>query len=247
MFRHLALVATLAVAASPAFAEPTRIMVRAQALDAKFIGDHTGGVKVTLRDARTGKVLTQGLIRGGTGDTTRIMKTPRLRYGQLSDDQTAGFAAVVDIAEPTLVRIEAEGPLGKRPSATTASSTLWLIPGRHIDGDGVVLTFPGLIVEPTVALDGAGQFRILAKVSPMCGCPIEAKGLWDAANYSVRATLLRNNRAVAETALSFTGKTGEYAGVLPKQEAGGYAVRVVAFDSKTPNTGVAMEPIEGTR
>lgn len=243
MLLRLAPVVALAIAASPAFAEPTRIMVRAQAMDAKFIGDHTGGVRVTIRDARSGKVLTQGLIHGGTGDTARIMKTPRTRYGEIADDQTAGFAAVVDIAEPTLVRIEAEGPLGKPASATTASSMLWLIPGRHVDGDGVVLTFPGLIVEPTVARDAAGQFRIVAKVSPMCGCPIEANGLWDAANYAVRATLLSKNRVVAETPLAFTGKTGEYAGVLPKPAAGRYSVRVVAFDSRTPNAGVALAPV----
>lgn len=241
--RAFALVTALAAAASPSLAEPTRVTVRAQALDAKFIGDHTGGVRVTIRDARSGKVLSQGLIRGGTGDTARIMKTPPARYGRVSDDQTAGFVAMVDIAEPTLVRIEAEGPLGRPASATTVSSTLWLLPGHNIDGDGIVLMFPGLVVEPTVILDGPDRFRITAKVSPMCGCPIEANGIWDAANYSVRATLLRHNRAVAETALAFTGRTGEYAGVLPKADADGDTLRVVAFESRTPNTGVAMATI----
>jgi len=41
----------------PALAQPTHVMVRALALDAKFIGDHTGGADITLTDARTGKVL----------------------------------------------------------------------------------------------------------------------------------------------------------------------------------------------
>lgn len=69
----LTLAASIALLGRPALAEPTHVMVRAQAQDAKFIGDHMGGVQVTLTEARPGKVLAKGPIRGGTGDTTRIM------------------------------------------------------------------------------------------------------------------------------------------------------------------------------
>ncbi len=232
--------AAIVLGATPAPAEPTRVMVRARSLDAKFIGDHTGGVRVTLRDARTGKVLAQGVIRGGTGDTTRLMKTPAARYAQVADEQTAGFPAVIDISEPTRVRVEATGPL-KFPQAEIAvTSTLWVAPGRHIDGDGVVLTFPGLIVDPTATQGADGAVRVVAKISPMCGCPIEQGGLWNADNYSVRATLLRKGAHVAEAAMTFTGKTGEYAAVLPAPGPGRYSVRVVAVDAKTPNTGVGV-------
>lgn len=240
----LTLAASLALLAPPALAEPTHVMVRAQAQDAKFIGDHMGGVQVTLTDARTGKVLAKGLIRGGTGNTSRIMKTPRVRGAQLADADTAGLDAVVDISEPTLVHIRAVGPIGKPAASVEVSSTLWVIPGRDIVGDGVALTFPGLVVEPAAAQQPDGLIHLQAKISPMCGCPIDAGGLWDAANYTVRATVLQRGKPVAETSLAFTGQTGEYAGSLRKPAAGRYAVRFVATDAKTSNAGVAVQALK---
>lgn len=89
MPKLLALTAALLLAAPMAVqAEPTRVMVRAQALDAKFIGDHMGGVAITLKDARTGAVLAKGLTRGATGETQRIMRTPRTRGNGVTDAAT---------------------------------------------------------------------------------------------------------------------------------------------------------------
>lgn len=244
MIKAVAFAASLALLAAPALAEPTHLMVRARAQDAKFIGDHMGGVRVVITDSQTGKVLAKGLIRGGTGDTARIMKTPRVRDSQVADPETAGFDATLNISEPTLVRIEAEGPAGKPAASIKVSSSLWVIPGRDVLGDGVVLTFPGLVVEPTARLEADDRMHLQAKISPMCGCPIDTGGLWDAANYAVHATLLRGKRTVAEAALAFTGKTGEYAGVLPKPARGRYTVRFVATDAKSPNAGVAAKAVD---
>ena len=169
MIKPFALAAALTLAASSALAEPTHVMVRAQAQDAKFIGDHMGGVQVTLTDARTGKVLAKGLTKGGTGDTPRIMKTPRTRGMGLTDPSAAGFEAVLDLKKPTLVRADAVGPVGKPDSAIKVSSTQWILPGRDIVGDGWVLNFPGLVIEPTTSVSPDGALRISAKVSLMCG------------------------------------------------------------------------------
>jgi hypothetical protein len=38
-----------------------------------------GGALITIKDVHTGEVLAQGRTAGGTGDTTRIMKTPVVR------------------------------------------------------------------------------------------------------------------------------------------------------------------------
>ena len=165
----LTLAASLALPAAPVLAEPTHVIVRAQAQDAKFIGDHMGGVQVTLTDARTGKVLAKGLTKGGTGDTPRIMKTPRTRGMGLTDPSAAGFEAVLDLKKPTLVRADAVGPVGKPDSAIKVSSTQWILPGRDIVGDGWVLNFPGLVIEPTTSVSPDGALRISAKVSLMCG------------------------------------------------------------------------------
>ena len=242
--KTLALAISAAFLASAVMAEPTHVMVRAQAQDAKFIGDHMGGVQITLSDAQTGKVLAKGLIKGGTGDTARIMKTPKVRSMQITDGETAGFQATLDLSEPTLVRVDAAGPLGKPASTIKVSSTLWVIPGRDIVGDGLVLTFPGLVVEPTANADADGLLHLHAKISPMCGCPIDASGLWDAANYSVRATVLQGGKPLQEVNLAFTGQTGEYAAALPTPAKGQYRVRFVATDTKTSNAGVVTQKVD---
>lgn len=239
---HLAVAAAFSMLVSVAQAEPTHVMIRAQALDAKFIGDHMGGVRVTLTNARTGAVLAKGLIKGGTGDTPRIMGA-RTRGVAVADPATAGFEATLDLKRPTLVRADATGPEGKPGSAISVSSSLWIIPGRDVVGDGWVLTFPGLVVEPTATPGADGMLTISAKVSPMCGCPIEPKGIWDAANYSVEAMLLQGERVVTHTTLSYGGQPGQFAGTLLGSPPGRYVLRLVATDSKTPNAGVAEQAI----
>jgi len=43
------------MAAAVASAEPTKITVRVLAKDSKFVGTSTGGMRIILRDAHTGK------------------------------------------------------------------------------------------------------------------------------------------------------------------------------------------------
>ena len=240
------LVAALAAVAIPpaAMAEPTHVMVRAQALDAKFIGTHMGGVKIVLRDAATGAVLARGVTAGETGDTAVIVRRPRERGMAVTAADTAGFDAVLDISKPTLVRAEAVGPVGKPASAITVSSSLWVLPGRNIGGDGWVLTFPGLVVEPTARTDSDGSLQVSAAVTLMCGCPIEPGGVWDAASYTVEASLLRDGRPVARSPLTYAGKASQFTGRLAAPAAGAYVLRVTASDSKTLNAGVVEQKVK---
>ena len=55
----------LFVATAPAIAEPTQVTVRVISRDAKFVGDGTGGARVTLRAAASGRVLASGTTTGG--------------------------------------------------------------------------------------------------------------------------------------------------------------------------------------
>lgn len=243
MIKAFALAAALTLAASAALAEPTRVMVRAQAQDAKFIGDHMGGVQITLSDARTGMVLAKGLTKGGTGDTPRIMKTPRTRGMGLSDPSAAGFEAVVDLKQPTLVRVDAIGPVGKPDTAIKVSSTQWILPGRDIVGDGWVLNFPGLVIEPTTTVSPDGALRISAKVSLMCGCPIEPGGIWNADTYKVEAHLMKGERDVATTVLTYAGQPSQFSGALAHAPTGRYRLRLIAADAATSNAGVVEIPV----
>lgn len=243
MIKAIALAATLTLASSAALAEPTHVMVRAQAQDAKFIGDHMGGVQITLSDARTGVVLAKGLTKGGTGDTPRIMKTPRTRGMSLTDSSAAGFEAVLDLKKPTLVRVDAVGPVGKPDSAIKVSSTQWILPGRDIGGDGWVLNFPGLVIEPTTTVSPDGALRISAKVSLMCGCPIEPGGIWNADSYKVEAHLVQGTRDVAMAVLTYAGQPSQFSGALAHAPAGHYRLRLIAVDATTSNVGVVEVPV----
>ncbi|HEX8412979.1 MAG TPA: hypothetical protein VF637_03720 [Sphingomicrobium sp.] len=227
---------------APAAAEPTRVMVRAQSADAKFIGTSMGGVRVVLRDARSKKVLAQGLIAGATGDTNRLVIEPRRRGDAGSDAQSAGFEAVLDVAEPTLVQVEGFGPVAKPGAAITVTSSLWILPGRHVAGDGLILTFPGLVVEPDV-LPGSGGLAVSAKVTLMCGCPLEPGGTWDAANYTVTARMMKGRAEVARSTLAFAGKPSQFSGSFPIVPKGEYTLQVTAADRKTINTGVAEKVV----
>ena len=243
MIKALPLAASLVFLASSALAEPTHVMVRAQAQDAKFIGDHMGGVQITLTNARTGAVLAKGLTKGGTGDTPRIMKTPRTRGMSLADPSAAGFEAILDLKQPTLVRVEAVGPVGKPGASIKVSSTQWILPGRDIVGDGWVLDFPGLVIEPTATIAPGGALKISAKVSLMCGCPIEPGGIWNADTYRVEAHLLKGDRDIATTVLTYAGQPSQFSGALANAPAGRYRLRLVAADATTSNTGVVEIPI----
>ena len=142
-------------------ATETRVMIRAKSKDAKFIGTSMGGALVVIRKTDTGEVLASGLTSGGTGDTKRIMEAPLVRGAQITDPGTAGFEAKIDLAEPTFVTVEVSGPMGQRQSAAKATVQTWLLPGRNVAGDGLVVEIPGFavnIVAPraheVVALEG---------------------------------------------------------------------------------------------
>lgn len=146
--RPLLVALFVAVAVEPAVAEPTRVTVRVLSKDAKFLGTSMGGVRVSIRDADTGEILAEGIARGGTGDTARIMSEGRKRGEVLATPDAANFTAVLDLDEPRRVEVIAFGPLAQLEPAARVSATQWLVPGKHVDqGDGRLLVMPGLAVD----------------------------------------------------------------------------------------------------
>ncbi|MEM4409991.1 MAG: hypothetical protein QXI19_14745, partial [Candidatus Caldarchaeum sp.] len=149
---------------------------------------------------------------------------------QLSDEKTAGFAATLDIDEPMLVTIEAYAPYGARQSMVKSSTEVWLIPGKNITGDGVVLEFPGFSVDvlapqsaEKVKLEGGRvEVPIRANVVMMCGCPTEPGGLWDTRHYEVKAIIKRNGKGLVTTPLRYAGHTSTFEGVFTATEPGEY-------------------------
>ena len=57
--------------------------------------------------------------------------------------------------------------VGKPDSAIKVSSTQWILPGRDIVGDGWVLNFPGLVIEPTTTISPAPSPLRTSQSAPM--------------------------------------------------------------------------------
>lgn len=236
MVRFL-LAAVLVLGAASVRAEPTRVLVRVISQDAKFVGSSMGGVRIVLRNARSGAVLAQGRVEGGTGDTARIMQAAG-RSPQRSDKSTAAFAATVDIAQPELVEVEAYGPLAYPASAVRVTQQRWLIPGADAaGGDGWTLELPGLVIEPYVRVTGR-KAHVEAKVQPMCGCPIAPDGLWPAAEYEVTAWVRGKGKQKAARRLAFAKAPGLFSGDVELPAGSSHELVIVARNTRTGNSGV---------
>lgn len=148
--RHAAVLTSLCLllAAAPSLAEETRVTVHVLSRDAKMIGSSMGGARVTIREVDTGELLAEGVTRGTTGDTRKLVVDPVRRGVPVSTPEAGRFDAALDLEVPTLVEVRAYGPLGQLQSAVSATRTLWLLPGKHLDvGDGVLLELSGFAVD----------------------------------------------------------------------------------------------------
>lgn len=234
----LFLVSTATLSASATV--PTSVTVRAVSRDAKVLGDGVGGARITIRDLDTGRILATGIQTGGTGETKRIMQEPRARGAVIyGTDGAAAFRATLDLAGPTRVEISAEGPLKYPQAVQRTSTTMLLLPGRNVDGEGVLLEIAGFIVDvtPLSPVRAGEPLTVRTKVTMTCGCPTEPGGLWDANRISVSARLLRNGVAVRETALAYAGVSSTYEAAVTGLEEGSYEVEVVAVDERAGNAG----------
>ena len=228
---------------------PTTVVVRAIAQDAKIIGSGVGGARITIRDARSGEVLASGVQEGGTGDTQAIMGDRPRAGGVFDTEGAAHFEATVALSEPTPVVIEAEGPLGTEHAIQRSTTSLLLVPGHHILGDGVVLTLHGFTVELVDApaeVAGGETLTVAAKITMLCGCPTEPGGRWDADGYDLSLALVGEAGAVVSAALLYSGETSHYQGEIAVPtglEPGAFRLRIVAVQASRANAGMVEHPI----
>ncbi|WP_156135478.1 hypothetical protein [Novosphingobium malaysiense] len=227
----------LALGAAPALAEPTDIVVRVIAQDAKFVGSSMGGVRIVLRDPKSGTVFAEGRTEGGTGNTARIMKSDG-RSPLRVDGSEAAFSATLDISRPTLVELDAYGPLDYPESAVQVSQQRWIMPGENATiGDGWTIELPGLVINPETSVAGL-SVGISAKVMPMCGCPITPDGLWPADEYEVHVSAWQKGSQLATSKLAFDTSPGVFSGDVELPAKGRYELTVSARNTRTGNSGV---------
>ena len=230
-----------------AYAIPTKIVIRVKAKDAKFIGTGIGGAYIIVKNNLTGETLAKGITTGSSGSTELIMQTPVKRWQSLTDDKTAKFEAVIDIADPLFIDIEAVAPVNRKNASIRGSTQLWLVPGKHITGDGIVLELPGFILDilspsthefiPLNSLkDQTLQFK--ASLTLLCGCTITKGGVWNSDDIEVAAYIKKEGVKIKETPLTLTDKANIFSGKVKIEEKGSYEITIYAYDIKTNNTGV---------
>ncbi len=229
------------------FSQPTNVLIRAKAKDAKFIGTGIGGAYVIVRNNTTGEILDQGYTTGSSGDTELIMNTPIARNTALTDDNTAKFEAQLNINEPVFVDIEVIAPFNRKAASVKATTQLWAIPGKHILGDGIILDIPGYILDiqypathqviSATSLE-EGILNVKTHLVMMCGCVINKGGIWDADDIEVKGLLRRDGEVLAEFPLHITEEDNVFEGALPLTGKGSFELVVYAFDEKTGNSGV---------
>ena len=233
----LPLLFTLAFALSTA-AAPTTVTVRAVSRDAKVLGDGVGGARITIREVESGRVLATGIQQGNTGETKRIMQEPRARNAVVyATEGAAAFRVTLDLEGPTKVEVIAEGPLKYPQAMQRVSKTMWLVPGRHLEGEGILLEIPGFIVDVLPSTPP----NVRVKVTMSCGCPTEPGGMWNADDIAVTARVLPDGKPVT---LKYAGEPSTYEGSLGDLAAGAYDVEVLAVDRVTENAGRAVTRID---
>jgi len=244
--RIVFLVAALLIITA-AHAVPTKLVVRVKAKDAKFIGTGIGGALVVIRDHFTGEILAHGNTTGGSGNTELIMKTPLTRGQSQIDAQTAYYETALNINDPVLVDIEVLAPVNRRNAAVKGSTQLWLIPGKPIAGDGVIIELSGYILDiltpnthQMIALDSLKDHSLDFKVSltMLCGCPISKGGVWNADDIEIKAILKKNGIADVEFPVSKLPGNNLFNGIIKIPAKGNYELLVYAYDPKTNNTGL---------
>ncbi len=230
-------------------AVPTKVLVRVVAHDAKLIGSGVGGAMITIRDARSGRILAEGLHQGSTGDTKRIMVAPRERATTVFDTEgAAGFTATLELSKPTLVEVMAEGPLGTAHARQRASKTLLVVPGRHVLGEGVVLEVNGFTVvletpEDDARVKAGEPLEVRANVTMLCGCPTTPGGLWNADQIEIVARVLQGSKLLAEVPLAFTGAESTYGALVTVHKPGQVTLQVLAMDPAMANFGMVERTV----
>ncbi len=236
-----AIIGVLIVFIGQLSAQETNVMIRVQSKDAKFIGTSIGGAQIVIKEESTGKILAEGLTQGTTGDTKIIMNQPHTRGNRLSDDNTAGFLAKLDIQKPVFVSIEALAPVNKRQARVSSTTQQWIIPGKDILGDGIILVVPGFVVDilsPQThqTLEGR-EVSIMANIVLMCGCPVTPGGIWNSANYEIKAIVSQGGKEVKTLDL-LPQKVQSTFGADITLNSGNYEILVYAIDPVTGNTGL---------
>ncbi|MGH1517994.1 hypothetical protein [Chryseobacterium sp. JK1] len=228
------------------YGKETTVTVRVKAKDAKFIGSSLGGAYVIIRNKTNNSILAEGKTAGSTGNTDLIMKFPKERNAIITDDATAKFVARINIEDPTFISVEVLSPFNSKQAQSKVTSEMWLIPGKDIIGEGIIMEIPGFIIDilsprthQYIALKSiiGKPFQIQANIVMMCGCVIDKGGLWNSDTFETKAIIKLDGKKIDEVDIKLRS-TNLFEGNFAISKPGNYEITVYAYDPITGNTGV---------
>lgn len=230
--------------------KPTTVLVRVVAHGSMVLGKEVGGARVTIVDVTTKQILATGLQQGEAGDQNQIMRTPHLMEEPLySSRPAAAFTATLDLLHPTLVEVTAEGPLAYPAAAQRVSTTVWLIPGKDLTQDGIVLTLYGYIVQIEHPTTGESLFAkddvpLRASVRTLSGALVRPHGDWDSRKTHIYGEVMIGDRVLERLQMFYSGERAIFEAPffvpLPKDAPDGVTLRVVAADPAGGNFGIGQ-------
>lgn len=230
--------------------QPTTVLVRVVAHGAMVLGHDVGGARVTITDIGTGRILATGLQLGDSGDQNQIMRTPHMMEEPIySSRPSAAFTATLDLQQPTLVEVSAEGPLAYPAALQKACKTLLLIPGQNLTHDGIVLHLYGYLVEinqpkPREALIAKDDVTLRASVQTLSGSVVRPHGDWDSRKIRIYGEVLIGDRIVERLQMFYDEASRTFEAPffvpLPSDAPDGITLRVVAADPTGGNFGVGQ-------
>lgn len=239
--------------------KPTTVLVRVVANGSMVLGKDVGGARVTITDVATKQILATGIQQGEAGDQNQIMRTPRLmEEPRYSSRLAASFTTTLDLLQPTLVEVTAEGPLAYPASSQRASTTVWLVPGQDTTNDGIVLHLYGYIVQIEHPYSGEPLFAkddviLRASVRTLSGALVRPHGDWDSRKIHIYGELMIGERVLERLQLFYNNDRARFEAPffvpLPNNAPDGITIRVVAADPSNGNAGVgtAKYPVLGER
>lgn len=233
----------------------TRLVVRAIACDGKFLGPDAGGAWITVRDPATGVVYADQLVTGTSSGPADLMTVSQPRTTPVAPDaDTPALDITIDLAQPTLLEISAEGPWKLQPQGIGMNRvvmTQTVLPGVGLVGEvlpggiatGFQVQIPGLAVTLDAPIGKSGlSVDIGAYVSMMCGCKISTSPPWPDSDFVVTADVFHGDALIASVPMQLTSTPSQYSATyLPPQIPRGslYTVRVRASQKSFPNSGVS--------
>ena len=232
----------------PASPIDTEVLVRVVGHGSMVLGDDVGGARVTITDIETGQILASGLQRGESGDQNQIMRTPRImEEPQYSTRPSASFHATLQLRKPTVVEIAALGPLAYPQATRRISTTVLLLPGRDVTGDGIVLPLYGFIVQIEQPKPGDIQMAkrdvtLQASVRTMSGALVRPHGDWDSRKIEIAGEVIAGDRVIERLQFFYAGKSALFEApfTVPalRDAPNGVTVRVIAVDRSRGHFGI---------